>query len=172
MKNHQKQLKGQNEAFTAGILIVFTSQTPLEIQFYMNHPRIAFLEEKLLFLKFRSGEFRKIFKRTKQTDQVEEDHLPIQVPAAVVTAERHLQPLHVRREEKVEEVEDGLAVVAVHPGGQTLRQEEGGRVLQETGPHTGRQLLQEERPQLAPEVEIKLKTYTWNLDRQQLTYNV
>ena len=49
VKNHQKQLNGQNEAFTAGILIFFTSQTPLEIQFYMKYrPRIAFLKEKLL----------------------------------------------------------------------------------------------------------------------------
>ena len=48
-------------------------------------------------------------------------------------------------------MEDRLAVVAVHPGGQTLRQEEGGRVLQETGPHTGRQLLQEEGSELTPD---------------------
>ena len=48
-------------------------------------------------------------------------------------------------------MEDRLAVVAVHPGGQTLSQEEGGRVLQQTGPHTGRELLQEERSQFAPD---------------------
>ena len=48
-------------------------------------------------------------------------------------------------------MKDRLAVVAVHPGGQTLGQEEGGRVLQQTGPHTGRELLQEERSELAPD---------------------
>ena len=76
---------------------------------------------------------------------------PVQVPAAVVTTQGHLQSLDVRREEKVEEVEDRLAVVAVHTSGQTLGQEEGGRVLEQTGPHAGRELLQEERSQLAPD---------------------
>ena len=48
-------------------------------------------------------------------------------------------------------MKDRLPVVAVHPSRQALGQEEGGRVLQEAGPHTGRQLLQEERSQLAPD---------------------
>ena len=48
-------------------------------------------------------------------------------------------------------MKDRLPVVAVHPGGQTLGQQEGGRILQQAGPHTGRQLLQEERSQLAPD---------------------
>ena len=98
--------------------------------------------------------------------------LPVEVPAAVVAAEGHLQPLDVGREQQVEEVEHGLAVVAVDARGEALHQQEAGRVLQQGRPHARRQLLQEERPQLAPEVEVKLKTYTWNLDRQQLTYNV
>ena len=57
-------------------------------------------------------------------------------------------------------MEDRLAVVAVHPGGQTLGQEEGGRVLQETGPHAGWQLLQEERSQLAPDSGQTLLCWT------------
>ena len=69
-------------------------------------------------------------------------------------------------------MEHGLAVVAVDARGEALHQQEAGSVLQQRRPHARRQLLQEERPQLAPEVEVKLKTYTWNLDRQQLTYNV
>ena len=48
-------------------------------------------------------------------------------------------------------MEDGLAVVTVDPSSEALDQEEVGRVLQQRRPHTGRQLLQEVRPQLAPD---------------------
>ena len=53
-------------------------------------------------------------------------------------------------------MEHGLAVVAVHARGEALDQQEAGRVLQQRRPHARRQLLQEERPQLAPDVEVKL----------------
>ena len=76
--------------------------------------------------------------------------LPVKISAAVVAAEGHLQPLDVGRQQQVEQVEDRLAVVAVHPRGETLHQEEARGVLQKRGPHTCWQLLQEKRPQLAP----------------------
>ena len=76
--------------------------------------------------------------------------LPVKISAAVVTAEGHLQSLDVRRQQQVEQVEDRLAVVTVHPRGEALNQEEACGVLKQRGPHTCWQLLQEKRPQLAP----------------------
>ena len=76
--------------------------------------------------------------------------LPVKISATVVTAEGHLQPLDVGRQQQVEQVEDRLAVVAVHPRGEALDQEEARGVLQQRRPHTCWQLLQEKRPQLAP----------------------
>ena len=57
-------------------------------------------------------------------------------------------------------MKDRLAVVTVHTGGETLGQEEGGRVLQETGPHAGWQLLQEERSEFAPDRGQALLSWT------------
>ena len=48
-------------------------------------------------------------------------------------------------------MQDRLPIVAVHPRGEALGEEEGGGVLEETGPHTGGELLQEERSELAPD---------------------
>ena len=48
-------------------------------------------------------------------------------------------------------MEDRLAVVAVHPSSEALSEKEGGGVLEQAGPHTGRELLQEERSQFAPD---------------------
>ena len=77
-------------------------------------------------------------------------NIPVQISASIIATESHLQPLDIRRQKQIEKMEDRLAVVTVDSSCEALDQEKVGRVLQQRGPHTGRQLLQEVRPQLAP----------------------
>ena len=53
--------------------------------------------------------------------------LPLQVPTAVVAAECDLKSPNVGRKKEVEQVQHGLAVVAVHPGSEALGKQETGK---------------------------------------------